>query len=434
MSLAVSSLALTPKYTINDYKNARMQILDTDNIIALGKIIYKQIGGNVPISELLKDFSVFITDVVDRHLVDKSIIGKTKKDVDNVIITSYINRRFTAAGRGAEKTADAENLRNYQINQLQKQDDNLSQVDTKLAQANVSAAAEINSMLGANNFEIQHSDIKSIFGKTDRTSILKTFNPDALLSKAKIMLDSKYRDLTETGKDKLSWNVIHGRSASDIQGIVSFPTNIDQIKTIKMMPARIPYNLTALNGNYNRISVLIEQLTTAIMSGNRRYHFLFGSQYDATTNFIDTYPLDAYAPEYNFVYPANLFDRISLSFAYPIEPFIFDTDRQNLKVSSTGVITEFTALEPHNLSTGDVVYFTTFAAGGLTSADLSVNAQINSVHGLPIGKVDDYKFTINVNTTTMTPLTNPNQEFLCYYGSKRILIELEITYYNNEQK
>jgi hypothetical protein len=80
------------------------------------------------------------------------------------------------------------------------------------------------------------------------------------------------------------------------------------------------------------------------------------------------------------------------------------------------------------------VYFTTFAAGGVTTNDIEINTKINSIHGLPIGKVDDYKFTIDVNTGAMTPLVNPNQEFLCYYGSKRVLIEIEVTYFNLEQK
>lgn len=422
-------------YNQNNYKNAREHILETGNVIKLGKIIHTEIGGKIKMNELMTDFAPFLLDVVDRHLVERSIVGKSKGDVERAIIAAYINRRFTTAGRSMEKNLSLENLYKYQIGQLQKQDDNSSQVDTKLALSNIDIAQEINNSLGANVHEIQHSDVKSIFGKNDRNSILKTFNPDALLAKAKIMLDSRYRDITETGKDKLSWNIIHGRPVSDIQGNVSFPTNIDQIKSIKMMPTRIPYNLTALNGNYNRISIFIEQLpTTSIMSGNRRYHFLFGSQYDSTTNFIDTYPLDASAPEFNFVYPSNLFDRISLSFAYPIEPFIFDTDRQDIILSNTGAITEFTAPSPHNLSTGDVVYFSNFAAGGTTSTDLSINSQINSIHGLPIGKVNDFKFTVNVNTIGMTPLTNPNKEFSCYYGSKRVLIELEVTYYNYEQK
>lgn len=424
-------------YTQLDYKNARGHILDSQNVLRMVKIISTEIGGKVPLKELIADFAPFITNIVDRHLVDRSIIGKSKGEVEKAIVTSYINRKFTAAGRGAEKNLSLDNLRKYQILQLQKQDDNQSQVDTKLVQTNSAAGEEINNMLGANVYDIQHSDIKTIFGKNDRNSILKTFNPDALIAKAKIMLDSRYRDLTETGKDKLTWNIIHGRPVSDSlgQGLVSFPSNIDQIKAIKMMPTRIPYNLTALNGNYNRVSVFIEQLpTTAIMSGNRRYHFLFGSQYDSTTNFIDTYPLDSSAPEFSFVYPSNLFDKISLSFAYPIEPFVFDNDRQYLTLSSTGLITEFKASSPHNLSTGDVVYFSDFAAGGTTSTDLSINSQINSIHGLPIGKVDDYKFTVNVATIGMTALVNPNQEFLCYYGSKRVLIELEVSYYNYEQK
>jgi hypothetical protein len=416
-------------YTKDNHNRARGDILDQKNISMMAHHICKSV--NVKFTqEIISDIFSFMVNAVNNNIVSKAFIGKSKDTIERSLMENYVKMRYTEEGRVKTENKTNSVVRDYQTTELLKRDDNES---SKSIVSNI--LTNVNQPDSISEPTDSKISIGDIFGKTQKNDMLKMFNPTALYATTTILLDSRYRDLTDTNKNRISWNLINsGKLVEGVQGVVSVSNSINNIKSIKMYPTRIPYNLQAVNGNYKRITVYIEQLPTqAITSSTRRYHFMFGAEYDTLTNFIDTYPLESSAPSFSFVNPIQNLDRISLNFAYPTEPLEFGNDRIEVILYQTGVITEFRCSTEHKLTTGDLVYFTTFAAGGTTNVDLQTNAAINSIHGNPIFYIDNNTFSIDINSTGLT-LPPVGILYGCYLGSRRLHIQLEITYINEGMK
>ena len=89
---------------------------------------------------------------------------------------------------------------------------------------------------------------------------------------------------------------------------------------------------------------------------------------------------------------------------------------------------------PHNLMNGDTVYFSNFKSGILDPfliqekiIDENIVNNINSLNGFFIHVIDATSFSIVCDTSNIqSPITD--LVFDVFYGSKRLIIPIEITY------
>ena len=288
----------------------------------------------------------------------------------------------------------------------------------------------------------QPSNINNLLGITSSNDAARVLNPDSFLRKNYIMLDSRYRDLTGTNSDGItafSWNYIL-QSVSLVQGTVNIVGNVRDIVALRIYPSRIPYVLSADN-KYSRISILITELSSQsfISHEKRNFHFMLRSVID--DNFINLDTHDYNDGYFYFEKPITTLNRLTLTFGSPLEPVVFDKDRdvctidyfsiQPLTKITTGSLS---SPNPHNLINGDTVYFTYFKTGYIDPVlvseiliDETIVNNINRLSGWIITVIDDFSFSIIYDTSTIqSPISL--LEFNVYYGSKRMFIPIELTY------
>ena len=292
------------------------------------------------------------------------------------------------------------------------------------------------------NTTTQPSNISNLLGITSSNDAARALNPDSFLRKNYIMLDSRYRDLTGTNSDGItafSWNYVL-QSLSLAQGTVNIVGNVRDIVALRIYPSRIPYVLSADN-KYSRISILITELSSQsfISHEKRNFHFMLRSVID--DNFIDLDTHDYNDGYFYFEKPITTLNRLTLTFGSPLEPVVFDKDRdvctidyfsiQPLTKITTGSLS---SPNPHNLINGDTVYFTYFKTGYIDPVlvseiliDETIVNNINRLSGWIITVIDDFSFSIIYDTSTIqSPISL--LEFNVYYGSKRMFIPIELTY------
>ena len=91
-----------------------------------------------------------------------------------------------------------------------------------------------------------------------------------------------------------------------------------------------------------------------------------------------------------------------------------------------GNTTVFTTVNPHNLQTGDLVYFSGFTTNNTTS-DVTAIAQINKLDGFNVIVLDANTFEIDFDTSGLVAPIN-GLRINAYYASKRLFINLELSY------
>jgi hypothetical protein len=300
----------------------------------------------------------------------------------------------------------------------------------------ITQPAEVNSAQSMSN-------IASILGLQNATEAVRKLNPKSMLRKNYIFLDSRYRILDTSpseGITKFTWAYTLGSQQAE-QGTVNLIGNVRDIIGFRVYPCRIPYVASADN-SYARISMLIHDFDSQafIAHENRKFHFMFRSSIDSDFIELDTDKQnDGY---FWFERPVTAATNLSISFGSPLEPIVFDNDRDIIaSVDYFGIapLTQFTTTELHNLNNGDRVYFSRFNIGTInpllkdqTDINNAIKEKMNRSAGFLITVIDDTNFSINFDTSLIqNPLADP---FDVYYGSKRLFIPLEITYINPESK
>ena len=292
------------------------------------------------------------------------------------------------------------------------------------------------------NITTHPSNISNLLGITSSNDAARVLNPNSFLRKNYIMLDSRYRDLTGTNSDGItafSWNYVL-QSLSMAQGTVNIVGNVRDIVSLRIYPSRIPYVLSADN-KYSRISILITELSSQsfISHEKRNFHFMLRSVIDDNFINLDTHNYnDGY---FYFEKPITTLNRLTLTFGSPLEPVVFDKDRDICTIDYFSIqpLTKITtgslrSPKPHNLVNGDVVYFTYFKTGYIDPVlvneiliDETIVNNINRISGWIITVIDDFSFSIIYDTSTIqSPILL--LEFNVFYGSKRMFIPIELTY------
>ena len=277
--------------------------------------------------------------------------------------------------------------------------------------------------------------------------LTRILNPQSLYKKAYFILDSRYRSSAGTNNlsnsiTKYKWDFNLNSQPSDNNSSVNVIGNMRDIVSLRIYPFRIPYN-SLLDNKYKRLSILIEELESQafVAHEQRKFHFMLETDIDSSFINLNTNKYnDGY---FYFEKPITSIETISITFANPLEKIDFNLDRCNYKVDhfSLNPLTKITTYNSnnadifkHDLESGDRVYLTGFKTKELNSIlseqisiDKNITEKINSINGYNISVLDDYSFSIDLDTSnTQNPLNSIFNNV--YFGSKRIFIPFEVEY------
>lgn len=266
--------------------------------------------------------------------------------------------------------------------------------------------------------------VDKFMGNTNRYDLLTLINPQALYSYNYLYLDSRQRNLAASaGINSFVWN--EDNNANTAQGNFTYLGVVRDIIEIRVYPFRIPYpsDGSADNG-FRQITLSFEELNSQsfIARNNRRFHIIFEVSIDG--EYINLQPYNSNNGEFKFDKPIVTLNKLTVSFGNPINLINFDPDRL-FCTFTYGVVTVVNFTEDHNLSTGDTVSFTDFNTLNPT-ADAQVIAEMNNPIGLLITKLTNTTFSVDVDTSTITPI--PGLSIICIFDSKTFQIPVQLTF------
>lgn len=241
--------------------------------------------------------------------------------------------------------------------------------------------------------------VNNFLGMTDISRILATISPSTSIKTEYINLDSRYRSLDNDGTLYFKWNAVYDNS--DNQGGFNINQRVRDVVAIKCYPIKMPYVSTADN-DYGRITLLFQEFQSQsfVAHENTKYHYVFAS--DVQDRWIHLRTHNYNDGVYKFATPLTQLSSLTVSLASPLQPIIFDADRQSMVVSdyTTNFKTYFTSVGTHNLETGDIVYISGFNTANPASDSIVIGA-INNTYGNKITYISDTVFYINVNSTSV---------------------------------
>lgn len=265
------------------------------------------------------------------------------------------------------------------------------------------------------------STITSFLGASDTMRLCREINPESTWRRNYVVFDTRYRNPTFGATNTFTWDFM--TTLTQANGSVSIYGLLRDLVQVRVFPVRIPYALEA-DTDQRLISLNIAEFSpqSFVAHENARFHFMFKSTVDG--NWIDLQPWNYNDGYFRFQKPITRLDRLSLTFGDPLSPITFDADRSEYTVAY-GLLTTITTPEPHNLQTGDVVFFDNFNTLAPTLNSAAIN-QMNSSRGLAMTFIGANSFSVPVDTSTCAP--PPAIRLTVYFGSKRAFIPMELVY------
>jgi hypothetical protein len=240
------------------------------------------------------------------------------------------------------------------------------------------------------------------------------------LPRRTIYLDSRNR-IPGNDMREIKWSLNFSGKPGQI-GDVRVQDTLQQVIAMRISKG---FWIPTTNSNsdyYGKINLLISNFaqrtlmtefvgSTETVPRERGYHFEFAA---ATSH--GRIELTPTIETYKFSKPVAQINELDLVFKSPFQTITFDADRGYFTVT-TGLVTTFTSTAAHNLSTNDMIYVLNFA-----SANTNLNRLMNDENGWLITRDNNLQFHINLDTSV---LAGPYTNISVYYGSKRMLIEIE---------
>lgn len=368
-------------------------------------------------------------------------------EIDLVLIKNFINSRFTAEGRDTIDLpiVDIKEILKTHIG-TQSQDVNYEHVTNvdedgipvdlqEQALKNLGLTPIRDPDMAAQTSVLKNLDsvtsidnIAGFLGVKDIPTLQMLINPSSSLKKNYIVLDTRHRDISsDTGStiSSFTWNFLNN-SAINTEGAVNSLGNVQNVVKVQTGDIRIPYQDQMFLNHLRRISLFIQEFSSQsyIAQEGWRYHFMFSSQVES--NMVNCATLNKADATFEFAKPITQLNSITISFGCPFEKIQFDVDRMLMNFAYTNPAT-LTSLTPHNLQTGDQIYITTFTTND-TNTDSAIIAAVNSPNGYNVNVVNSTTIKlVGLDLTTVTAPIIP-YNITVYFGSKRIIIPLEITY------
>lgn len=242
-------------------------------------------------------------------------------------------------------------------------------------------------------------NIESVFGLHDISTIVKKINePISSVNNAYFLLDSRYRILGNDGTAFFKWG--HINSLVRAQGTYNSIGDIRDIISIQIMPFRIPAVASAITP-YNRITTFVHELCpqSYVAHEERRFHFI-GDVKVKPGGWLEVSSHHYSHGEFKFNKPITHLDSMTITFATPLEPIVFDKDRLLGTITSYASPTVIQFPENHNLTTGDKVYITTFDTIN-PNADNTFIINMNNLSGLLATVTTPLEITVPVDTSSV---------------------------------
>jgi hypothetical protein len=158
------------------------------------------------------------------------------------------------------------------------------------------------------------------------------------------------------GKKFQTWNILTYTNTNQPGAAISV-INVEKIISMTVPKIRIPFNQSIVQTGYNRVSLLIKEFASQsiVAQEGRNYHFMFDIEVEASA--INLIPLqygDQNGGHFEFTKPLTQVDTITLTWGNPLELVEFNADRMKFVVDYFNPA-RFTATQPHNNNTGDLM-------------------------------------------------------------------------------
>lgn len=263
------------------------------------------------------------------------------------------------------------------------------------------------------------------FSSDDLYRMAMLLNRSSLERKTHVLIDTRYRNISNSPSNRFVFNLVsnNNNSLNPGSGDLSIGgKNIKNITKMEISSFNIPFVSTADNF-YKKITLTISELRGDSFSAyeNSNFHFIFN--YESNGLLLKLTPDNT---TYSFKYPINP-KTLTFSFGSPFVPISFDQDRMYADdlnyLSNNGIISFATS---HNLGSGDIIYITDFATLN-DVANIGIKAQINRLEGHIVTVESATSISINIDFTTIVS-PDPTNKPLIYFGSKRIIFPLVLTY------
>ena len=287
-------------------------------------------------------------------------------------------------------------------------------------------------------------NVRDINEKTDIKEILLSIDPTLVYKTDFIILDSRYREITEAPDSiikKFKFTYVPGKQTQT--GTVNSGSEIDTIIKMKLHNFTLPIGIENIEGPLTcaRLSVAIEELSQQAyyISENVKAHWLLIS--NDRTIYRWGPPLSTDNPhkmlefnvqefsegEFVFYKPIKKLDVITILFGSPTHPMTYYHDRDTCVIlpSSTSVITYISTTTNHQFPTNKkiCVSFT-----GFNKYYPNSNKKMDYlITGRKVFAtvIDATNLSISVNLTSVTPTPLSIQIF---YEDRLFKIPIEVTY------
>ncbi len=268
------------------------------------------------------------------------------------------------------------------------------------------------------------TSIDSILGKKNRHELLNLLNPRSLISHNYIYLDTRQRNLSaSSGINSFVWN--SNNNGNTDQGNFTYLGVLRDIIQLRCYPFRIPYPSDGSADNGARqITIGFKEFSTQSFIARTNWRFQIVCQATVDGNYISLNPYLENNGIFHFDKPITTLNQLTLSFGSPINIINFDKDRL-FCTFTYGAITIANFTEQHNLITGDIVSFADFNTAA-PSIDAPTIAVINQNRGHTITKINNFSFSIAVDTTSITPI--PGLSIICIFDSKTFQIPIQLAF------
>jgi hypothetical protein len=233
------------------------------------------------------------------------------------------------------------------------------------------------------------------------------------LTRQVLQFDTKNR-LVSNNTER-AWNInisnVEGR-----RGDVRAQDTVQQVLAMKIIPFDIPN--CGISNSYDTVRLFIKEFLiivpnylTLSEAHFNNYHF----EFQVTTLPSGKLRLTPKEPLYIFRQPIISVDHITMIFFSPFSVVQWCND-SGIFTITYGNPTLFTSTVPHGLSTGDIIYV------GKYSPATSIDEQIYNLDGHIITKIDNFNFTILLDSSSMPGSVSDIQ---VYFGSKRFFTQIE---------
>lgn len=280
-------------------------------------------------------------------------------------------------------------------------------------------------------------NVSNINDITDIKDVLSIIDPSLLYTTDHIILDSKYRQLNESGDTpitKFTFTYVHSKLIQSTT--VNSGSPIENIAKIKIYSFTAPYGieLNEKQFSYARLAVAIEELyhQSYAISENVRAHWMLIKYETNPGNFQkrqEFRPDEFSDGVFEFHNNIKYLDKITIRLGSPTFPITYNHDRDTCTIASYGTTTDITTTYPHKFNFA--LFARTFISfDNFTTADTILDrdtiASFNSGKEILATVIDANTLRVSIDTSGVTPLLG--MKFNVFYEERRIRIPMEITY------